>query len=106
SAFYGDINATDFQAIANFLTPDTPAQPFATQVPLSRQKWGSIPRTYIQCTEDWAIRLATQVQMVADADAFTPDNLTQVISLTSNHSPFFSQPKNLANVLIASVNGS
>jgi alpha-beta hydrolase superfamily lysophospholipase len=46
-AFCGDINATDFQAIANFLTPDTPAQPFATQVPLSRQKWGSIPRTYI-----------------------------------------------------------
>jgi pimeloyl-ACP methyl ester carboxylesterase len=106
SAFYGDINETDVRAIANFLTPDTPSQPFATQVTLSPQKWGSIPRTYIQCTEDWAIRLATQVLMIADADAFTPENLTQVVSLTSSHSPFFSQPENLVNALISSINGS
>ena len=100
SAFYGDIDATDVQAIANFLTPDTPAQPFDTPIPLSQQKWGSIPRTYIRCTEDWAIRPAAQAQMIADADAFTPHNLTQVFSLTSSHSPFFSQPEKLANILI------
>jgi len=105
-AFCGDINATDFQAIANFLTPDTPAQPFATLVQVSPQKWGSIPRTYIKCTEDWALRPTAQAEMIANADAFTPENPTQVISLTSSHSPFFSQPENLVNALISSINGS
>jgi pimeloyl-ACP methyl ester carboxylesterase len=103
SSFYEDVNAPDFQAITNFLTPDEPIQPLVALVPLSQQKWGSIPRTYIKCTEDWAIRPATQARMIADADAFTPNNLTQVISLTSSHSPFFSQPEKLADALIASL---
>jgi pimeloyl-ACP methyl ester carboxylesterase len=100
STFYADMSDTDFLAIAHFLTPDDPAQPFAALVSLSPQQWGRIPRTYIQCSEDWAVRPATQAQMIADADAFTPDNPTQVISLTSSHSPFFSQPEKLANALI------
>ncbi len=41
--------------------------------------------------------------LIADVDAFTPNNLTQVISLTSSHSPFFSQPEKLADALIASL---
>jgi pimeloyl-ACP methyl ester carboxylesterase len=103
SSYYGDLNATDVRAIVNFLTPDEPAQPIATLIPLSPQQWGGIPRTYIKCTEDWAILLATQSQMIADADAFTPDNPTQIISLTSSHSPFFSQPIKLADALIGSI---
>jgi hypothetical protein len=103
SSFYEDVNATDFQAITNFLTPDEPVQPITALVPLSQQQWGSIPRTYIKCTEDWAIRPATQSQMITDVDVFTPNNLTQVISLTSSHSPFFSQPEKLADALIASL---
>ncbi len=101
--FYEDVSTTDFQAVSNFLTPDDPAQPFNALVPLSSQMWGRIPRTYIKCTEDRAIHLSTQAQMIADADMFTPDNLTQVISLTSSHSPFFSQPEKLAEVLVGSI---
>ena len=103
AAFYADISEEDFRAIANLLTPDTPAQPFNALVELSRTRWGRIPRTYIQCTQDYAIRPATQAQMIADIDAFTPGNPTQVLSLNSSHSPFFSQPETLVNALIGLV---
>ncbi|MBV8887299.1 MAG: alpha/beta fold hydrolase [Chroococcidiopsidaceae cyanobacterium CP_BM_RX_35] len=103
AAFYADISEEDFRAIANLLTPDTPAQPFNALVELSRTRWGRIPRTYIQCTQDYAIRPATQAQMIADIDAFTPGNPTQLLSLNSSHSPFFSQPKTLVNALIGLV---
>jgi pimeloyl-ACP methyl ester carboxylesterase len=102
-AFFKDSSEEDFKAIANLLTPDDPAQPFNALVKLTCQKWGEIPRTFIKCTLDQAILPATQSQMIADIDALTPDNPTQVISLISSHTPFFSQPEKLANALIASA---
>jgi pimeloyl-ACP methyl ester carboxylesterase len=103
AAFYADISESDFRAIANLLTPDAPAQPFNALVELTRTRWGRIPRTFIQCTQDYAIRPATQAQMIADIDAFTPGNPTQVLSLNSSHSPFSSQPEALVNALIRLV---
>ena len=101
AALYADVGEDDVPAIANLLTPDDPAQPFGAVVTLSRERWGRLPRTYITCTEDQAIRPATQAQMIAEADAFAPGNPTHVIPLASGHSPFFSQPDALADHLAA-----
>ncbi|MDF5721270.1 MAG: alpha/beta fold hydrolase [Rhizonema sp. PD37] len=103
AAFYTDLSEEDFRAIANFLTPDDPAQPFNALVELTPHSWGRIKRTFIQTAQDQAILLATQAQMIADIDAFTPDNPTQVFSMNSSHSPFLSQPEALVNILIGLV---
>lgn len=42
-------------------------------------------------------------KMVADADAFMPNNKTQVLTLNTSHSPFLSQPQALADLLLALV---
>ncbi len=103
AALYDDVGEDDVPAITNLLTPDDPAQPFAAPVALSREHWGRVPRTYITCTADQAIRPATQARMIADADAFAPGNPTHVISLASGHSPFFSEPEALAEHLAAAA---
>lgn len=38
--------------------------------------------------------------MIADADALTPTNKSQVLSLNTSHSPFLLQPQALADMLL------
>jgi len=54
---------------------------------------GRIPKTYIECTQDRVISPAFQRQMQ------THLNFHSVKKLESSHSPFFSQPSNLAAAL-------
>jgi len=100
SAFYGDVAAPAFQAVANLLTPDEPIQAFTTPVVVTPQRWGRLPRTFIRCTEDRAIPLIVQDQMISDADAFTPRNRFQQETLHSSHSAFAAAPQALADLLI------
>jgi pimeloyl-ACP methyl ester carboxylesterase len=98
-AFFGDLEAADATACANLLTPDVPVQPMATPIALTRERWGALPRHYVRCLRDRAIRPALQDRFIAEADAFTPGNRTVVHTLDSSHSPFFSQPDALAELL-------
>jgi len=100
AAFYGDVSAATVRAAMNLLTPDDPAQPFGQTIVVTAASWGAIPRTFIKCQRDFAVRPGTVDRMVAEADAFTPGNRTDVISLDTSHSPFFSQPQALATVLL------
>lgn len=63
------------------------------------EKWGRIPRAFIRCTEDYAIRPALQDRMIRGADALTPGNKTQVASISASHSPFLSMPVALADAI-------
>ena len=103
SAFYGDVPTPAFQAVANLLTPDEPIQAFTTPVVVTPQRWGRIPRAFIRCTEDRAIPIAVQDQMIADADGFTPSNRFVQKTLHTSHSAFISAPQDLANLLIELV---
>jgi hypothetical protein len=87
-------------AIFNLLTPNDSAGPYATTTSITRQRWGKIPRTFIRCALDHAVVPATQDALIEAADAFTPDNPTQVVTLQSSHSSFFSMPAQLAAVLM------
>lgn len=70
-----------------------PLAPSLTPLNLSNPRYGSIARHYIECTEDRAVLLAQQRAMQAAMPC------QQVITLTSDHSPFASRPAELAAAL-------
>jgi pimeloyl-ACP methyl ester carboxylesterase len=100
AAFAGDTSDEEWGAMSHFLTPDDPISPFATPINTTVERWGRIPRAYIQCTEDYAIRPRTQQKYIELADTFVPHNKTEVATLTTSHSPFISKPAELAAVLL------
>lgn len=72
------------EPMANFLTP----------LILTDANFGQVPRTYIECLEDRAIPIALQRSMVSRLPC------QRVITLDSDHSPFYSEPVALTSHLI------
>ncbi len=64
---------------------------------LQRERFGSVPKIYVECLQDRAVTLPLQRRMLGE----TPCD--QVFSLDTSHSPFFSQPGLLLDVLIKSL---
>ena len=92
--FYGDCSDEDVAWAAARLVPQASA-PLGTPVRVTHERWGAIPRTYVHCTNDRAITLACQQEMVSRIGAGT------VATLEASHSPFLSAPHDLAEVLVA-----
>jgi len=67
--------------------------PFATPVQLSDERWGSVPRYYINCLQDWAITPKSQKEM------YTANPCEKVFVMDTDHSPFMSQPAELVKHL-------
>lgn len=63
-------------------------------VSLSRENFDRVPRAYIVCLQDRALPPALQRQMITDRPC------QQVFELDSDHSPFLSQPAQLAECLL------
>ncbi len=99
SAFAHDVDEASFAAMNHLLTPDVPAGPVAVPTVATRQRWGGVPRAYVRCSEDRAVMPALQDRFIREADAWTPENPTRVMTLAASHSPFLSLPKQLAQVL-------
>lgn len=100
ATFAADVDDHDWDAVTHLLTPDTPAGPLAEPVTVTPGRWGRIPRTYIICADDRALPPAAQWRFVKEADARTPGNPTEVRTLPTSHSPFVSQPEQLAEILL------
>jgi len=100
SAFYGDVSDAVYAPVAHLLTPDEPIGALVTPVIPTVGQWGSVPRTYIRCTQDRAILIAAQDQMIAEADEFTPHNKFVQETLATSHSPFLSAPDDVVSLLI------
>jgi pimeloyl-ACP methyl ester carboxylesterase len=71
-----------------------PHGPRAEPIQITAERFGSRPRTYIECTEDRAIPLSSQRTM----QALVPG--AAVVTLVADHSPFLSQLKALAEALM------
>lgn len=64
-----------------------------TPVVLTKQNYGKIPRIYIECTDDNAIPIGLQREMLSKQP------VARVYSLDTDHSPFFSTPELLNDIL-------
>jgi pimeloyl-ACP methyl ester carboxylesterase len=93
-AFYGTCSDADFEYARARLTPE-PLKPLVTPLQLTSERYGRVPRAYIQTTLDRAVTPAAQRHMLS---ALPCD---PVPSIESDHSPFLSQPEALARILIS-----
>lgn len=93
-AFYGECSNADAGPAAGRLGP-TPSCLFTTAVTLSDERYGQVPRVYIECLKDQAIPPRLQRAM----QAAVPCGRT--FSINTDHSPFLSAPEELARLLLA-----
>lgn len=90
--FYGDI-AADIAGRAAARLCAEPFRVFTTPLHLTSERYGRVPRAYIETTDDQAIPLAEQRSMQSRVPC------ESVVSLPGGHSPFYGMPARLAEVL-------
>jgi pimeloyl-ACP methyl ester carboxylesterase len=91
-SFYGGCSDEDV-ALARLLLQPEALAPLGTPIHVTDRNFGRIPRVYIECLHDRHISPAVQRQM---CDA-TP--CQKIISMDTDHSPFFSAPEQLVAYL-------
>ncbi|MGH6988973.1 MAG: alpha/beta fold hydrolase [Stellaceae bacterium] len=91
-SFYGMCSDDDL-ALARPLLRREPVEPSTTPVTVSERNFGRVPRVYIECRRDGAILPAMQKAM------YTASPCGQIITMDTDHSPFFSAPAELARHL-------
>jgi len=93
SVFYGDCSDRDVRvALANLNVTD-PLAPWQWISTITPRNFGSIPRLYVECSEDSAIPLNLQRRFQQDVPG------AMVRTLTTSHSPFFSHPDAVADLI-------
>ena len=95
-ALYHDC-AAEIAELADVLLEPEPNWAGFTPLALTPERYGTVPKVYVECLEDRAVTLELQRRMLAD----TPCD--HVFSLASGHSPFFSQPTQLVQALLDSL---
>jgi pimeloyl-ACP methyl ester carboxylesterase len=91
-ALYSRCSDADYELALPRMRPE-PLKPLVTKLEVSEQRFGRVPRAYIECLQDRTVTLAAQRRMQA---ALPCD---PVLALDSDHSPFLSQPAALALLL-------
>jgi pimeloyl-ACP methyl ester carboxylesterase len=87
-----DCSEEDLALAASMMTPE-PIAPLITPLDLSERNYGRVPRVYIETVCDNAVTLSAQRRMLMDMPC------EKVISMNTGHSPFFSAPQELADLL-------
>ncbi len=72
-----------------------PLKPDQTPSGVTWERWGGVPRAYIECSDDKALDLATQQRRMLAAAPCDP-----VYTLDTDHSPFFCAPDALVTVML------
>jgi len=87
-AFYADCEPADVEYALARLTPQNPAT-FGQEVRAAA--WREVPSTYVVCYEDRAVSVPFQRALAA--------RTTHRVEMPTSHSPFFSAPEPLADLL-------
>jgi len=85
---YGDCSDEDVALAKSLLVPQASA-PVAVPATTTEQNFGRVPRVYIECLLDAIITPSRQKEM------YTRLPCKRVISINTNHMPFFSAPEEL-----------
>jgi pimeloyl-ACP methyl ester carboxylesterase len=96
--FYHRAAPEDAEAAADRLCPE-PIAPNQEPMSVTRERWGRVPRAFIECADDKALPLAFQRRL---HEALPCD---PVVTLDSDHSPFLCMPGELADHLTAIAAG-
>jgi len=98
-ALYADCPEEDVALATTLLTPE-PNAPVATLMHLTEERFGRIPRVYIETLRDRGVSPPLQKKM------YTALPCQRVMSMQTSHSPFFSAPQKLVRHLtsLAPVN--
>jgi pimeloyl-ACP methyl ester carboxylesterase len=92
--FYNRAAPGDAEAAVGRLCPE-PIAPNQEPMSVTSERWGRVPRAFIECTDDKALPLAFQRRLY---EALPCD---PVVTLDSDHSPFLCMPSELADHLAA-----
>lgn len=92
NAFAHDIPKEAFDQAKPYIVPE-PAAPLGYKLEITDENFCSVPKYYIECTEDRAIPIAVQRAMYEG-------NVVKSYSLASSHTPNFSQPDKVAEILL------
>ncbi len=93
-ALYGQCSDEDVILAQALLAPEAVA-PLTTPLHTTAANFGRVPRVYIECRRDRAVSLDEQRRMYGAIPC------RQIISLDTDHSPFFSAPDVLAAHLLS-----
>ncbi|MDA4113224.1 MAG: alpha/beta fold hydrolase [Thaumarchaeota archaeon] len=94
SALYGDCTEEDVELARSLLTRE-PNAPVGTPLHLTQDRFGRVPRVYIETLSDRGISNPVQRKMYTDLPC------EEVIAMNTSHSPFLSAPEELASHLIS-----
>jgi pimeloyl-ACP methyl ester carboxylesterase len=87
--FYNRASPEDASWASARLCPE-PLAPNLVPLTVTRERWGRLPRAYIECLDDRAVPIELQRAM----QAVLPCN--PVVTMDSDHSPFLCEPEALA----------
>ncbi len=91
--FFNDLPDHEAEAAKAKLVPQ-PLAPMATPLKLTPERFGKVPKSYIECTIDNAISIELQRDMISKS------NVDKVETLKASHSPFLSMPLDTARALL------
>ncbi|MBI1815305.1 MAG: alpha/beta fold hydrolase [Deltaproteobacteria bacterium] len=93
ATLYADCSEDDVALAHALLTPE-PSGPTNTPMRTTAQRFGRIPRVYIELLQDRAVSPALQRQM------YTAMPCRKVLSIDASHSAYFSRPDELASKIL------
>ncbi|MFT0859853.1 alpha/beta fold hydrolase [Ancylobacter sp. G4_0304] len=93
-SLYSDVSPEHVEVALPSLSKITPHAPFTAVSKITPERYGTLPRHYIECLEDRGLPLAVQREMQAAVPGAT------VHQLRTGHSPFFSAPRDVADILL------
>ena len=96
-AVFAQVSPPDLVAAALPRLIAEPHGPRSEKLTLTPERWGRLPRTYVECTQDRTIPIDSQRKM----QQFSPG--ARVVTLDADHSPYLSRPVELADALESSL---
>ena len=92
-AFYDQCSQEDEEFAKSHLVLQA-GQPFGAPMATTAERWGNIPRFYVECLRDRALTLRAQRAMQQQSPC------RESFAIDTDHSPFFSAPKQLVDILL------